>query len=511
MKARPGKVYLVGAGPGDPGLLTRRGAEVLGRSEVVIYDFLASPQLLALAPEGAELIYVGKKGGDHTLSQEKINELIKAQASAGRMVVRLKGGDPFIFGRGGEEAEVLAQAGIPFEVVPGVSSALAVPAYAGIPLTHRAHASTVTLATGHEDPTKPASRLEWSALARTGGTLVFLMGVKRLAENAASLVEAGLPASTPAALIEWGATSSQRCLAGDLGSIAAEAQAQGFGPPAVFVVGQVVGLRQKLAWLEKRPLWGLRALVTRTQEGASRMAALLEEQGAEAIIFPTIAVIETKDPGPMDEAIGRLEVYDWVVFTSANGVDFFFRRLQGAGLDSRAFGGIKICAIGPATAAALAAHGLKADAIPAEYRAEAMADELADEAGKGARFLLARAAEAREVLPQKLIHLGGRVEVVPAYQTVLPAEADTAGLKERFGAGKVDLVVFTASSTVKNLARLYPETLLADLLAKTTVATIGPITAATAEELGLKVAIQAREYTLEGLIAAIIDWRLGQT
>ncbi len=508
--AKPGKVYLVGAGPGDPGLLTRRGAELIGRAEVIVYDFLANPELLALAGDEAEIIYVGKKGGDHALAQERINDLLKEKALAGKMVVRLKGGDPFVFGRGGEEAEELVEAGVDFEIVPGVTSAVAAPAYAGIPLTHRAFNSCLTLATGHEDPTKPASSLNWRALAETGGTLAFLMGMKNLAANSRLLIEAGLAADTPAAIIQWGTTPRQRVLVSTLGDIAAEAEAQGFGPPSIFVVGRVVELRDRLAWLEKRPLHGLRVLITRTRGGASKLAALLAEQGAEPIVFPTIKIVPPDDFGPLDRAIADLSLYDWLIFTSANGVRYFFDRLAAADLDSRALGGLKIAAIGPATAAALGDFGLRADLVPAEYRAEAAVAALAGEAEAGRRFLLPRAEEARQVLPRELAGLGGKIDVVTAYKTVLPDEADVANLRRTLAEGGLDLALFTASSTVKNLARLFPGESLADLLAGVKIGVIGPITAETAQELGLSIDVQAGEYTLAGLVGAVIEWRSGR-
>jgi len=507
--SRPGRVYLIGAGPGDPGLLTRRGAELLGRAGVVVYDFLASPRLLELAKPGAELIYVGKRAGAHALPQEEINRLLVAKAQAGLEVARLKGGDPFIFGRGGEEAQALVEAGLEFEVVPGVSSALAAPACAGIPLTHRAHNAVVTLATGHEDPTKADSKLNWPALARTGGTLVFLMGMKKLAANARALIEGGLEPETPAAVIEWGATPRQRTLVSSLARVADEVKAAGLGAPAVLVVGSVVGLRSELAWLEKRPLWGLRVLVTRAREGASALAGRLEELGAEPFTFPTIALVEPEDPGPLLAALARLSEFDWLIFTSANGVDFFFRYLTRSGRDVRALGGLKLCAIGPGTARALEDRGFRPDLVPAEYRAEAVVEALAGEAGRGASFLLARAAEAREVLPQELSARGGRVEVVEAYRSVLPAAADGEDLVGRLDRGEIDLVIFTASSTVRNLARILSPRPLAQVLAGVKVAVIGPITAQTARQEGLEVAVQPEEYTLDGLIEALMQWRGG--
>ena len=458
-------------------------------------------------PDRAEVIYVGKKGGDHTKSQWQINDLLKEKAAAHETVVRLKGGDPFVFGRGGEEAEELVKAGIRVEVVPGVTSAVAAPAYAGIPITHRAHNSSVTFVTGHEDPTKTASRLDWEALARSQ-TLVFLMGMKRLAQNTRSLMDHGLDPDTPAALIRWGTTPQQETLVSTVSQISAQAQAAGLKPPAVLVVGSVVNLRNTLKWFELRPLWGLKIMITRALPGASRLAGMISELGAEPVIFPTIRLTAPDDPKPLEQAVRSLDKYDWLIITSANGVDYFFRALDRAGLDSRALGGLKTCAIGPATARELEKYNIKADRIPKEYKAEAVVDLLGDEAKQGRSFLLARAQEAREVLPQGLRELGGKVEVAPAYRTVTPDPAQAADLEQRLRDGEMDLVVFTASSTVNNLARIFPDQTLPELLGRAEVAVIGPITAATAESHGLSVAVQAEEeYTLEGLMAAIASWQ----
>jgi uroporphyrinogen III methyltransferase / synthase len=350
-----GKVYLVGAGPGDPGLLTVKGLKLLARADVIVYDQLAGPELLKEARPDAEIIYVGKKAGDHTLPQGGINQLLVDKARAGLTVVRLKGGDPFVFGRGGEEAEALAAAGVPFEVVPGVTSAVAVPAYAGIPVTHRAHTTLVTFITGHEDPTKAESTIPWDNLGQNPGTLVFLMGVKNLAENCRRLVEAGRSAATPAAVIQSGTLPGQRTVTGTLSDIAARAQGGRHQPPAILVVGGVVELRQRLAWWEKRPLFGKTAVVTRTREQASALVELLSEAGARCLEIPTLEIAPPDDFGPLDAALARLADYQWLVFTSANGVAAFFQRLFDQGLDVRALGRAKLAAIGPATAQALRA------------------------------------------------------------------------------------------------------------------------------------------------------------
>jgi uroporphyrinogen III methyltransferase/synthase len=504
-----GIVYLVGAGPGDPGLITRRGAELLARAQVVVYDYLASPSLLDLASPKAEMIYVGKKGGHHSLSQEGINRLLVDKAQTHRTVVRLKGGDPFVFGRGGEEAQALVEAGARVEVVPGVSSAVAVPAYAGIPITHRSFNSTVTLATGHEDPSREESRLDWEALARAQ-TLVMLMGVKRLEENIRALLDHGLPPDTPAALIQWGTTHRQRTVVAPVSGLAAKAREKGIEAPAVLVVGRVAELREKLAWLERRPLWGMKVMITRAAEGASRLAGMVAELGAEPVVFPTVAIVPPPDPGPLERAVERLSDFDWLVLTSANGVSYFFQALDRAGLDARALGGVKVCAIGPATAKALAQRHIKADRVPEEYRAEAVVELLAEEARAGRSFLLARAEEAREILPQGLTELGGRVEVVAAYRSEVPSGDKKEEVGRLLEKGLIDVVIFSASSTVNNLARIFPDQPLDRLLGRTKVAVIGPITAKTAQAHGLKVTVQPREYTLEALLESLVEWRTSQ-
>jgi len=509
-KGTRGTVYLVGAGPGDPGLITRRGAELLARAQVVVYDYLASPSLLDLASPTAEMVYVGKKGGDHSLSQEGINRLLVDKAREHSLVVRLKGGDPFVFGRGGEEAQALVEAGVRVEVVPGVTSAVAVPAYAGIPVTHRGFNSAVTMATGHEDPTREESRLDWEALARAQ-TLVLLMGVKRLEENVKALLDHGLDPGTPAALIQWGTTQRQRTAVSTISGIEAQAKAEGIEAPAVLVVGRVVELREKLAWLEKRPLWGMRIMITRAAEGASRLAELVAELGAEPVVFPTVAIVPPSDPAPLEEAVGRLSGFDWLVLTSANGVSYFFQALDRAGLDARALGRTKVCAIGPATAKALAERNVKADRVPKEYRAEAVVELLAEEARAGRSFLLARAEEAREILPQGLEKLGGRVEVVAAYRSEVPSGPRRAEVGRLLEEGRIDVVIFSASSTVNNLARIFPDQPLSRLLDRTKVAVIGPITAKTAQAHGLQVAVQPREYTLEALLQSLVEWRTRAT
>jgi len=392
-------VYLIGAGPGDPGLLTLKGQSCIARSDVVIYDYLAAPELLAHAGDDAELIYVGKKGGDHTLPQAGINDLIVAKARQGRIVARLKGGDPFIFGRGGEEVERLIEEGIDFEVVPGVTSAVAAPAYAGIPLTHRQFTSSVTFVTGHEDPTKETSSINWKALAQGGGTLVFFMGVKNLTYIAERLLHYGMSPETPAALVRWGTTPRQQTVTGALATIADIAAAAGMAPPALIVIGEVVRLREKMKWFETRPLFGKSIVVTRARAQASDLVSRLAELGAVCHEVPAIRIMPEEDYGPMDRAISEINTYDWLIFTSVNGVDFFFNRLFHAGLDARALGRIRTAVIGPATAERLLGFGIKTDILPDSFRAESVIDAFKKEPVAGKRMLLPRAKEARPILP----------------------------------------------------------------------------------------------------------------
>ena len=505
MSAR-GRVSLVGAGPGDPGLLTVRGLRCLEGCDVVVYDNLANPALLAHTRPEAEIVFAGKHGSGVRLSQEEISRLVLARAHAGKWVVRLKGGDPFIFGRGGEEALECVRAGIPFEVVPGVTSAIAAPAYAGIPLTHRDYASTVTFVTGHEGA-KPdaAAPVPWDALARQGGTLVLFMSVLQLAENLGRLVAAGLGPETPAAAVRWGTTGRQQVLVGTAASLPALAAAHGLRPPAVVVLGDVVRLVPELRWFERRPLFGRRIVVTRARPQAGAFASLLEEQGAEVIALPTIATIPPDGWEAVDAALARLGEFAWLVLTSENGVSAFFERLRVRGGDIRDLAGIAIAAIGPQTRAAIEARGLRVAITPVEYRAEAVADALIAAGVAGRRVLLARAAAARTVLPQRLAAAGAIVDEVPVYRTIVPADAATAPALFA-GDRRPDLLTFTSSSTLTNFARLFPTAELPRLLADVAIGCIGPITAATARDLGLRVDVQPAEYTIPAVAAAIVEY-----
>lgn len=499
------KVYLVGAGPGDPGLITVKGRECIEDAEVVIYDYLAAPALLKHAQKNAELIYVGKKGGDHTLSQDEINALIVQKAKAGLRVCRLKGGDPFIFGRGGEEAEVLVAKGIPFEVVPGVTSAIAAAAYAGIPLTHRKMAATLAFVTGHEDPLKEESSIDWESLSRGIGTLVFFMGVKNLPDITQKLIAHGKPPDTPVALIRWGTTASQQTVTGTLDNIAARVKKAGLKAPAITVVGEVVQLRESLRWFEDRPLLGRRIVVTRAREQASDLVKRLADQGAECLEFPTIKVVAAEDTGPLEAAVANLSAYDWIVFTSVNGVKFFFEHLFESGRDVRALNRLRTAAIGPVTAEKLRSHGLKSDIIPENYRAEAVVAAFRKEDLKGKKVLLPRAAEARPVLPVELRNMGAEVDEITVYLTEnVKDNADE--LIEQLAAKTIDLITFTSSSTVKNFKALLPPDKFKDLMEGVTVASIGPITSDTAADLGFDVHITAQTYTIPGLCDAILQY-----
>jgi len=501
-----GKVYLVGAGPGDPGLFTLRGKEVLQRAEVVIFDYLANEELLKFAPPGAERIYVGKKGGNHTLGQEAINALL-VEKGRENVVVRLKGGDPFIFGRGGEEAQALVENGIAFEAVPGISAAAAVPAYAGIPLSHRDFTSTIAFITGHEraDKEEHKSKIAWDKISTGAGTLVFFMGVKSLPEICRNLIQNGRPADTPVALIRWGTTPMQKTVAGTLSDIVAKVKEANLQPPAMIVVGEVVKCREELNWFERRPLFGRKILITRAREQASDFKVELEELGAKCIEFPTIAIAPPPTWDPLDNAIRNLSQYDWAIFTSVNGVRFFIERLLAAGRDARDLKGLRLAAIGPKTAQALESVLLRPDLVPTEYRAEGLLEVFSGQNVSERRFLMPRALEAREVLPEKLRQWGAFVDVVPAYQTVLP-EQDALKIRELLANCEIDCLTFTSSSTVSNFFSLIANEDLRYCKEKMAVACIGPVTAQTAEKFGLHTSIMPSEYTIRGLVDSIVSY-----
>lgn len=494
-------MYLVGGGPGDPGLLTLKGAECIGKADVLVYDRLASRRLLNWARPDCELIYVGKSPERHTLTQEEINQVLIRKAQEGKIVTRLKGGDPFVFGRGGEEAEALLEAGIPYEVVPGITSAIAVPAYAGIPVTHRDLTSSFTVVTGHEDPTKNASAIPWQFLAQGNGTVVFLMGMENLPLISEKLIEYGRKPGTPAGVIQWGTRPEQRTLVSRLDEIAALAEEQGFSSPAVIIVGDVVSLREKLQWLERKPLFGKRIIVTRARHQASSLSKAIEDLGGEAWEFPAIALAPPSRPEQLTLAVEKIRDFEWLVFTSVNGVEAFFREFKRQAKDIRELAGIELVAIGPATQSALEARGLKVAFVPSEYRAEAIIGGLAGRVLPGQRILLARAEEARDILPESLKALGADVWDVPAYRTVMGEGG--AQLRELLEEKAVDAITFTSSSTVRNFIKLIGGQ--TSLLEGIKIFSIGPITSATVSELGLSVDGEALQYTIDGLLKSLVE------
>ena len=505
---KPGNVYLIGAGPGDPGLMTLKGKEILSAADVIIYDYLANKRFLEYRKMEAELIYVGKKGGDHTMDQADINRLIVEKSKSGKSVARLKGGDPFIFGRGGEEAQELVAEGVPFEVVPGITSAISVPAYAGIPLTHRDYTATVAFVTGHEDPLKDESNIHWDKLATGVGTIVFLMGVGNLPKIAQNLIHHGRSPDTPAAVIRRGTVAEQKTVSGTLEDIAGKVKEAGLKPPAIIVVGEVVKLRDELNWFETKPLFGKRIVVTRAREQASGFLKKLSSLGAECIQFPTIEIVPPDAFEPLDKAISHLESYQWLLFTSVNGVKYFLQRLYLQGKDVRDLKGIKIGAIGPKTALQWKNLGITPELVPDEYRAEAVVEAFKKWKPEGVRILLPRAAKAREILPDELRRMGARVDVIDAYKTVTPTD-DTAGIREMLQRGTIDMVTFTSSSTVTNFVSMFGshrQQLTSQWMKKVKVACIGPITGDTAKKQGFPVDLMPQDYTIEALTQAIVDF-----
>jgi len=495
-----GRVYLVGAGPGDPGLITVKGLACLQKADVVVHDRLVNAGLLRQAPQGCEMIDVGKSPQRHTLPQEAINALLVEKALAGKVVVRLKGGDPFLFGRGGEEAEALAEAGVPFEVVPGVTSAIAAPAYAGIPVTHRQQTSAFAVVTGHEDPTKADSSLDWQKLATGVGTLVCLMGVGNLPQIVAKLIEHGRDPRTPVAIVQQGTEARQKTVTGTLADIVEKAREADIKPPAVTIVGEVVALREKLRWFDTKPLFGRRVLVTRSRQQASALSERLRELGAEPVEYPAIEIAPPKDIAPLDEAIARLSAYDWLIFTSANAVRALVDRMSEKGTDIQALGRPKIAAIGPATAQTLAGYGLRVDYVPEVYTSAEIAAGIGDVARK--RILLPRAERATKQLAQALRGKRAVVDEVVAYRTLAVGTSDE--LKALLEDGQIDIVTFTSSSTVRNLAASLQGQTPGNALSRCLVACIGPVTARTTERLGIRVDVVAREHTIAGLAEAIV-------
>lgn len=495
MSARPGVVYLVGAGPGDPGLLTARALELIGSAQAIFHDRLIPAGALDGAGAGAELVYVGKQPGVPSVAQDEIAEMLIERARAGRSVVRLKGGDPFVFGRGGEEAEALAEAGVPFEVVPGVTAGVAAPAFAGIPVTHRDEASAVAFVTGHEDPEKDESALDWEALARFPGTLVLYMGMKRLGEIAAALSAAGRDPGEPAAVIERGTLPGQRVAEAPLSQIAAAVEKAGIRPPAITLIGPVAARREQLAWLEGRPLHGRRVVVTRARAQASGLARALESLGAEVIELPAIHIVPRIEAEDVRLAVAGLGNYALICLTATNGVRLLFDALQNAGLDARAFAGAQVAAIGPGTAAALREHGIEADVVPERFVAEALLEALEGIDVEGRRVLIARAAEARDTLPKGLRERGAEVDVVALYETLPESPAPEALAAAR----EADYITFTSSSTVRNFLAAVGE----QRPQKARIVSIGPVTSEAIREAGLEVDAEAENHDIDGLIAAL--------
>jgi uroporphyrinogen III methyltransferase/synthase len=500
-----GKVYIVGAGPGDIGLLTVKGLRALRRAEVVVYDFHLNAQILNYINHDALFIYAGKRGGLHSMSQEEINQALISNAREGRIVCRLKGGDPFVFGRGGEEAEALAREGIEFEVIPGISSAIAAPAYAGIPLTHRQYSSSFAVVPGYEDPTKGESSINWEKLSTGVGTIVFLMAVKNIAFVCRRLIENGRSPDTPVAVIRWGTRSDQTTIVSDLRSIADVVRERDIKPPAVMVVGEVVRLREGLRWYERKPLFGHRILVTREQSGGFEV---LEDLGAEVIEFPTIRIVPPADLSGLDAAIEGIESYQWLIFTSANGVNFFFQRFFERDRDIRDLKGIRICAIGTKTASEIRRYGIKVDLVPEEFNAEGLVEAFVREHGaqglKGVRFLLPRAEVGREVLPERIRELGGEIDVVTAYRAIKP-ETHGKRLKRFLREGRITIATFTSAATFNNFLSIMGDEAI-DLLRDVTIAVIGPVTKRAVEKAGLRVSIMPEKATIEAMIQGIIDW-----
>jgi uroporphyrinogen III methyltransferase / synthase len=496
VSARAGVVYLVGAGPGDPGLMTARSLELIATADAIFYDRLIPPGALAGARGDAELVYVGKQPGVPSVPQEEIGARLVEAGRAGKSVVRLKGGDPFVFGRGGEEGEALREAGVEFEVVPGITAGVAATAYAGIPITHRDDASAVAFVTGHEDPHKEASAIDWPALARFPGTLVFYMGVKRLPENAAALIAAGRSPGEPAAAIERGTMAGQRTVVATLGTIADAVSREEVKAPALIVVGEVAERRERLGWLERRPLHGRRVVVTRARAQASGLAATLRGLGADVVELPAIRIEPRIDSAEVQRVAAALGIYELVCLTSPNGVRLLFEAVGNAGLDARALAGVTVAAIGPGTARALAERGVLADVVPERFVAEGLVEALGDKEVAGARVLVARAAEARDVLPDALRERGAEVDVVALYETVreTPDEAEVAR------AQAADYVTFTSSSTVTNLTEALGDRFPTDAR----IVSIGPVTSEAARIAGVQVDVEAERHDIDGLLAALL-------
>ncbi len=518
---KKGTVYLIGAGPGDIGLLTVKGMKCLQKAEAVVYDFHLNAQILNYINHDAEFIYAGKRGGHHAMTQDEINQALVDKAKEGKIVCRLKGGDPFVFGRGGEEAETLVKEGIEFEVIPGVSSSIAAPAYAGIPLTHRKYSSSFAVITGNEDITKPESSIDWSKFANGFDTLAFLMGVKNIGAITSKLIEHGKSPDTPTAVVRWGTRPDQKTVVGTLKDIAGLVKEENIKPPAVMVVGNVVKLRDTLKWYEKKPLFGHRILITREYTPEYEP---LEDLGAEIFEFPTIEIAQPESYKELDESIDSIETYNWLIFTSANGFKYFMQRLLDKNRDIRDLRGIKICAIGTKTAETIRNYGIRVDLIPEEFNAEGLIDTFLKEVRsqksevrsfnselrtpnyelKGLKILLPRAEVAREIFPQKVREFGGEIDTPVAYRAIKP-EKHGKRLKRFLKEGRISVATFTSAATFNNFVDIMGEDAI-NVLKDVTIAVIGPVTARAIEKAGLKVSIMPKEATIKAIVDEIISW-----
>ncbi len=496
-----GKVVLVGAGPGDTGLLTLNGKQWLQKADVILYDHLVNPDMIRFTQESAEIIYVGKKEGIASMEQEQINQLLVNKAREGKIVIRLKGGDPFIFGRGGEEIQAVRTAGIAFIIVPGVTSVTGVAAYAGIPLTHRNLSSTLSIITGSNEKNQGDTHIDWEKIAARSGTLVFLMGARKLPLIVEKLMSFGKSPDTPIAVVQWGTTARQKTWTGTLGTIVETSAKDKISPPALTIIGEVVSLKSVIEWYEDLPLFGKTVVVTRKGDQAEAMIDRLQELGAEPFFFPVIKTIAPDDWSPLDNALNNLSQYQGLIFTSVNGVRFFAERLKAVDQDIRELKGLRVFTIGPKTAEAVRDLGIRVDVVPENFVAESLIKSIGKENIEGKRFLLPRATVARETLPEQLQKMGAIVDIAPAYQTILP-DTPVETLAKRLEEGSIDVITFTSSSTVKNFLALTGKKLL-PAIKKVTIACIGPVTAETAKNAGLNVEIVPEQYTVPALLDSI--------
>lgn len=498
-----GKVYLIGAGPGDPGLLTLKGRECLEKADVVIYDYLANPVLMSMAPQAAERIYVGKTRGHHHVPQEEINQLLVDRAAEGKQVARLKGGDPYIFGRGGEEAAFLRRNNIDFEVIPGVTAGFAAAAYAGIPLTHRDVTTSLAMLTGHERPERRLSSLDWEKLANGIGTLIFYMGMTNLKMISSELIKHGRAPETPVAIVQWATLPRQKTLVGTLESISDDVEKNGIEPPAVIIIGDVVRYRDELRWYDNLPLFGRRFLLTRPREQAASFAQMLQLQGAETICIPTIEITDPESWQPLDDALQELNSFDSLILTSANGVNNLFKRLAANNLDVRSLAGIQIVAVGTKTAQSIEKYGIHPDLIPANFQAEGILEALLKQGAEGKRFLYPRAEISRPLLIEQLQKAGGTVVAPVAYRTIAPEKGEEM-IRHLLDSGEIDAICLSSSSTFDNLQAMLGDD-LKSLLGRAELFSIGPLTSATIRKYGYTVALEPESSTLDDLVTAMID------